>query len=195
MPTELCLLPELHVLDLAANDLEGTIPDCFGNMSGMTQVASPDKFCPRSPDTWDQERMVESHLNLSNNDLTGRVPNGNQLDTLYEPETSICAGNPLLCGDPLPNKCPGDEVPTPSKSSGEEEEEDGDKLDSTEKVMFYGVVAAGFATGFWAVIGVLVFKKEWRAALFRFAEEIAEWAYNVGFAVKVAESKRRMRST
>lgn len=280
IPLELCLLSELHVLDLAVNNLEGMIPHCFGNFSGMFQVASPDEVFSKAPNSWGHERIVEvlkgrdieytrnlqfvvaldlssnnlvglipenltrlggllalnlsynhltgaipemigdmtfvesldlsnnqlsgmiptsisdltmlSHLNLSNNNLSGRIPKSNQLDTLYQPGVSIFGGNPLLCGDPLPTKCPGEQASGTSKTWSEGASGDGSDL--LEKMIFYGAIVMGFMTGFWGVIGVLVFKKKWRAAYFEFAEEIANKVYVV-VAVKVIELKRRIRST
>lgn len=44
-----------------------------------------------------------SKLNLSNNQLWGRVPSGKQLDTF---SASSFANNPDLCGPPLVKQCP-----------------------------------------------------------------------------------------
>ncbi|MCI26523.1 LRR receptor-like serine/threonine-protein kinase GSO1, partial [Trifolium medium] len=52
--------------------------------------------------------------------------------------------------------------------SGDEDE----KQDKVEKLWFYFVVALGFATGFWAAIGVLFLKKDWRHACFRCVDEV-----------------------
>jgi hypothetical protein len=49
-----------------------------------------------------------SHLNLSFNNLSGKIPNGNQLQTLND--SSIYEGNSLLCGPPLWTKCSEDET-------------------------------------------------------------------------------------
>ncbi|KAH7845183.1 hypothetical protein Vadar_016111 [Vaccinium darrowii] len=44
-------------------------------------------------------------LGLSNN-LSGKISLSTQLQS-FDPSTY--SGNPQLCGDPLPNKCPGEE--------------------------------------------------------------------------------------
>jgi len=46
-----------------------------------------------------------SHLNLSYNNLSGKIPSGNQLQVLDD-QASIYVGNPGLCGPPLTKKCP-----------------------------------------------------------------------------------------
>ncbi|GMN68464.1 hypothetical protein TIFTF001_037535 [Ficus carica] len=86
-----------------------------------------------------------SYLNLSFNNLSGRIPKGNQLQTLENP-TSIYAGDVQLCGDPLPKKCPGDDdsaQPPTSNGHGDEDQEE----DKKEKMLFYFIILAGYATG------------------------------------------------
>ncbi|KAL7590001.1 hypothetical protein Lser_V15G40711 [Lactuca serriola] len=48
---------------------------------------------------------------------------------------------------------------------------------------------SGFVTGFWGIIGVLLFKKQWRRKLFMFAEETIDKIY-IGVVVRVAMMKR-----
>ncbi|PWA47567.1 leucine-rich repeat domain, L domain-like protein [Artemisia annua] len=47
----------------------------------------------------------------------------------------------------------------------------------------------GFAAGFWGVIGVLLFKKDWRHKLFRFSEETVDKIY-VAVVLRVDKMKR-----
>ncbi|KAF8008496.1 hypothetical protein BT93_K2232 [Corymbia citriodora subsp. variegata] len=124
-----------------------------------------------------------SKLNLSHNNFMGPIPKGNQIQTLDDP--SIYAGNPLLCGDPLQKKCPGAEAPQAPKEGTNEE----GKL---EKVMFYVVIMLGFATGFWGVVGSLVYKKNWRRAYFNFVDRKVDKVYVI-VVVKAAELRRRLR--
>ncbi|KAK1568784.1 hypothetical protein Q3G72_028685 [Acer saccharum] len=35
IPSDICKLSSLHILDLAENNLSGSIPSCLGNLSGM----------------------------------------------------------------------------------------------------------------------------------------------------------------
>ncbi|KAI4351553.1 hypothetical protein L6164_005910 [Bauhinia variegata] len=97
-------------------------------------------------------------------------------------DASCFAGNPNLCGIPL-RQCP-----TASKTPESSEHEENDH----EKVWFYFVIAVGFATGFWGVIGVLIFKKSWRMAYFQYAENIMDRIY-VSVAITVAKLKRKIQ--
>ncbi|XVF28990.1 hypothetical protein REPUB_Repub15cG0081000 [Reevesia pubescens] len=126
-----------------------------------------------------------SHLNLSYNNFSGQIPNGNQLQTLDDP--SIYAGNPLLCGASLLKKCLDDEAPN-----------QGNKLDTgkdnqpSEEMWFYIVIMSGFATGFWGVVGVLIFKKSWRHAYFLFVDKSKDRVL-VFVALKMASVKNMIK--
>lgn len=115
----------LESLDVSYNHLWGEIPSSISDLTFLG---------------W---------LNFSNNNFSGIAPRSHQLDTLYIADPFIYYANPLPCGDPLPNRCPGDEVPAPPKNPAEGEQVC--KSDSSEKIMFYGVVSVGFVTGFWGV--------------------------------------------
>ncbi|RWR93798.1 LRR receptor-like serine/threonine-protein kinase FLS2 [Cinnamomum micranthum f. kanehirae] len=170
IPPELSLLPSLQVLDLANNRLSGKIPTSFGNFTSLAMTPIlvgnilPGFILPggNSPIITYQE-----HLNLSNNNLSGRIPSGNQLQTLIDP--SIYTGNYDLCGPPLPKPCSPEVVPQPSNTFHGEEEKDG-----TEHWLFYVVVALGFVAGFWLICGILIFSKTWRIAYFRFFDRLNE---------------------
>jgi hypothetical protein len=51
-------------------------------------------------------------LNVSGNNLSGRIPIGTQLQSFH---ASGYAGNADLCGKPLDKICPGDEEVAPHK--------------------------------------------------------------------------------
>lgn len=78
IPEEIASLSALRMLNLSHNHLSGSIPESFSTLSSLTQ------------------------LNLSYNNLVGRIPSLPQFN-----DPSIFEGNPLLCGAPLPTKCPG----------------------------------------------------------------------------------------
>jgi hypothetical protein len=62
---------------------------------------------------------------------------------------------------------------------------DGDgEEDEVEKILFYFVIALGFATGLWGVFGTLWLKKNWRYAYFRWVEDVADKIY-VAVVIKV----------
>ena len=68
------------------------------------------------------------HLNLSYNNLSGRIPSGNQLPILIN-GPSIYIGNQYLCGQPPPKKCPGDEPADGPATHGREEKQDENEND------------------------------------------------------------------
>ncbi|KAF5794258.1 putative non-specific serine/threonine protein kinase [Helianthus annuus] len=123
-----------------------------------------------------------SSMNLSHNKLSGRIPTGNQLQTLTDP--SIYAGNRDLCDAPLPNNCSNPENPPATTSKNKYK-----KANELRKVWFYLDITCGFATGFWGIIGVLAFKKQWRRKLFMIAEVTMDKAY-VAVAVRISKIKR-----
>ncbi|PWA91566.1 leucine-rich repeat domain, L domain-like protein [Artemisia annua] len=108
-------------------------------------------------------------LDVSHNNLSGRIPSGTQLQT-FEPLRYI--GNAGLCGSPLPKKCPGDEEleepRTIGKSQGDEE--------GIERWFYIGG-ASGFATGFWIVCSALLLNRRGRHAFFQLHDSLKDWAY------------------
>ena len=68
-------------LDLSSNRFSGEIPPSLSNISYL------------------------SYLNLSHNNLSGRIPSGSQLDTLYLEHPDMYSGNNGLCGPPLRRNC------------------------------------------------------------------------------------------
>lgn len=52
-------------------------------------------------------------------------------------------------------------------------------------MLFYFVIAVGFIIGFWGVIGILVFKKRWRHALFQYVDDFVDTMY-VEMVIRVA---------
>ncbi|GJW36764.1 leucine-rich repeat-containing protein [Tanacetum coccineum] len=93
------------------------------------------------PPTMSQMTFLDN-LDMSFNDLSGRIPLGTQLQTF---NASRYIGNPGLCGRPLPKKCTGDEalgVPPVGESDG-----DGESTNELQRWFYIGG-ASGFATGF-----------------------------------------------
>ncbi|KAJ1376536.1 Leucine-rich repeat [Sesbania bispinosa] len=187
IPNGITWLNGLHGLNLSNNHLKGEIPKMIGDMKSMESLdLSHNQLSGTIPKSMTALTSL-GHLNLSHNNLSGPIPKDNQFLTLDDP--SIYADNPNLCGSPLPNKCPGDILHEAPESKGDEDK-DG-KKDSEEKIWFYFVIAVGFATGFWGVIGTLLLKKNWRHAYFRWVEDVADEIY-VAVAIKVAKLKKRM---
>ncbi|XP_039173911.1 receptor-like protein EIX2 [Eucalyptus grandis] len=184
IPEELSFLSELHGLNLSHNHLSGNIPIGIGNMTSLESLDLSNNHLSGTIPQSISALTSLARLNLSQNDLMGQIPKGNQIQTLDDP--SIYAGNPLLCGDLLRNKCLSAKAPQPQKIPHPEDTHEEDKLDRT---LFYAVVMLGFTIGFWGFFGVLQFKKDWRRAYFSFADQVAHKAY-VAIVVKVAKLKR-----
>ncbi|RYR32280.1 hypothetical protein Ahy_A10g046868 isoform B [Arachis hypogaea] len=184
IPKEITLLDGLHSLNLSNNHLIGKIPNKIGNMTSLESFdVSSNQLSGTIPSSMPALTSL-SHLNLSYNNFSGPIPTEYQFSTY---KSSSYAGNPYLCGYPLPNKCG-----YLHEDHGSSEFEDGDSnLDKLEKWLFYLVIAIGFATGFWGVIGTLWFKKTWRHAYFRWVEDLADTIY-VTTAIRMAKLKKWM---
>nr|KAJ0191938.1 hypothetical protein LSAT_V11C800410140 [Lactuca sativa] len=184
IPVELTTLSLLVGLNLSNNHLRGGIPDSIGNMMKLeTLDFSKNKLSGSIPPSMAALTFL-SHLNLSHNNLSGQIPTGNQLQTLID-DPSIYAGNKHLCGPPLQNTCSNHQDSTTTTSKKKHKAAD----EKMEVWLFYVDIMSGFGTGFWGVIGVLMFKKQWRHKLFMFAEETMDKIY-VAVVVRVAKFKR-----
>nr|KAJ0192466.1 hypothetical protein LSAT_V11C800410010 [Lactuca sativa] len=183
IPVELTALSMLVGLNLSNNHLSGGIPESIGNMRELFSLDfSKNELSGRIPSSMAALNFL-SHLNLSHNNLSGQIPTGNQLQTLID-DPSIYAGNKGLCGPPLPNSCSNHQDPTTTSKKKHKAADE-----KMEVWLFYVDIMSGFGTGFWGVIGVLMFKKQWRHKLFMFAEETMDKIY-VAVVVRVAKFKR-----
>ncbi|KAD2804599.1 hypothetical protein E3N88_37976 [Mikania micrantha] len=181
IPQEITALTLLVGLNVSHNHLTGTIPDNIGYMKALNSLdLSDNRFTGMIPSSLAALNFL-SYMNLSHNNLSGRIPTGNQLQTIADP--SMYAGNMDLCGAPLLNNCSNHEnTPTTSKNNKED-------ADEPNNLWFYVDILCGFATGFWGIIGVLLFKKQWRKKLFMFAEVTMDNVF-VAVALRVAKIKR-----
>ena len=98
-------------------------------------------------------------LDLSNNNLSGKIPTGTQLQSF---EASSYTGNPELCGAPLLKRCSGDEPAVSTAPPARDEEEDQDNFVTGG---FSVTLGLGFVVGFWGVCGILIFRKTRRKFL------------------------------
>nr|GEZ13686.1 LRR receptor-like serine/threonine-protein kinase GSO1 [Tanacetum cinerariifolium] len=182
IPHELTTLNVLMGLNLSHNHLSGVIPKDIGNMKSLFSLDfSTNELTGIIPPSISALNFL-SHLNLSRNYLSGQIPTGKQLQTLTDP--SIYAGNRDLCGAPLTKKCANHE--DTMDTTDKRKYQDGHKR---KKVWFYLDIMYGFATGFWGIIGVLMFKKQWRHKLFMFSEETIN-IIHVAVAVRNSKMKR-----
>ncbi|XP_058076025.1 receptor-like protein EIX2 [Magnolia sinica] len=168
IPQGLTSLLGLRVLNLSQNHLTRKIPDKIGKLALLESLDfSKNQLSGAIPLSMSNLTYL-SYLNLSYNNLSGRIPSGNQLQTLENP--FIYIGNNRLCGPPLPNKCDSDETsPGPMPIGGDVE-----KDEENEMLWFYSSIAPGFAVGFLAFFGILVLKKSWRIAYFRFFDKMKD---------------------
>ena len=187
IPHNLTALSGLISLNLLHNHLSGKIPNNIGNMKSLESIDfSGNQLSGKIPKGMSALTSL-SYLNLSCNNFSGMISREGQLLTLDDP--SFYAGNPYLCGPPLPNECFVDNK-TPSDNN--EDQGTDKKEEKYEKVLFYSVTAIGFATGFWGVIGTLLFKKSWRHSYFQFVENTADRMY-VAIVVRAAKLRRWMK--
>ncbi|XP_016196296.1 LRR receptor-like serine/threonine-protein kinase FLS2 [Arachis ipaensis] len=188
IPKELSSLSGLLGLNLSYNNLSGEIPAMIGDMRSLESLDfSHNHLFGAIPSSMSSLTFL-SHLNLSNNNFSGPIPRGNQFQVLDDP--LVYSGNPFLCGVPLKTICPGDDSHQDPHGGGSEDEVG--ENDKSDKILFYSVIAVGFATGFWGIIGVLYLKKNWRYACFGYVDEVADRIY-VAIALKVAKLKNRLQ--
>lgn len=182
IPDELTNLAGLRGLNLSYNHLTGNIPAMIGNIKSLESLDfSRNQLSGAIPQTMSALTSL-SHLNLSYNDLSGQIPSGNQLQTLV-PSSYI--GNPQLCGFPL-SKCASNEPPPPradNEGAGNE----------SEIEWLYILMSAGYVSGLWGVLGVMMYKRKWREAYFSFVDNVKERTISV-FKEKVATPNRPSRN-
>ncbi|KAJ4907065.1 disease resistance family protein / LRR family protein [Raphanus sativus] len=88
-------------LRLYSNRLEGTLPESLGALRNLeTLDLSSNKFSGAIPQSLAAISSLHT-LNLSYNKLEGSIPKQLKFE-----DPSIYVGNELLCGKPLPKKCP-----------------------------------------------------------------------------------------
>uniref|UniRef100_A0A2N9H8E0 Disease resistance R13L4/SHOC-2-like LRR domain-containing protein n=1 Tax=Fagus sylvatica TaxID=28930 RepID=A0A2N9H8E0_FAGSY len=167
IPDEISVLLELRFLNLSQNHLTGKIPEKIGNMKVLESVdLSQNHLSGEIPPSISNLTFL-SQLDLSYNNLSGKIPSSTQLQSF---DALSYTGNPQLCGDPLPKKCTVEEKPLTRTPIGKTE-------DHSENSNFYMGMGVGFPVGFWAICGILFFKRTWRHAYFKFLDDIQDWVY------------------
>ncbi|KAM2033451.1 hypothetical protein ACFX1T_015338 [Malus domestica] len=173
IPSEITDLVGLVSLNLSRNDLTGELPAKIGKLQSLDALdLSRNQIDGRIPTSLAQIDGL-GVLNLSYNNFIGKIPTGTQLQS-FDP--SDYAGNPQLCGPPLPKMC-GDQQETPISSNEEEEDE-------PITWEFYISMVLGFIVGFWGVCGSLIFVRSWRYSYFRFLNVLNDWFYVTVISIK-----------
>nr|XP_027099482.1 receptor-like protein EIX2 isoform X2 [Coffea arabica] len=181
IPDEIMELVQLQFLNLSQNHLTGRIPDKIGNLNQLEALdLSMNALFGAIPETLSTLNSL-SFLNLSHNKLSGPIPSGSQLQTLTDP--SIYEGNSGLCGKPLPNNCWEHKLPTKNRPIDEDEGHN-----ESDWSWFYAGIGPGFAAGLSGVLGILLFKKSWRYAYFKFIESACDKIW-----VKTTRLRRNFR--
>ncbi|KAL8137234.1 hypothetical protein V2J09_003235 [Rumex salicifolius] len=213
-------LPQLNVFDLSDNHLMGEIPSGVTSLKYLRSLdLSRNNLNGSIPDKIDQLRFPEvlrlssnrlrgeipqslagltflNTLNLSSNNLTGRIPKSTQLQS-FDP--SSYGGNPGLCGEPLPTKCPGDKVLPGLIVIDQTGKKDHKTFDMEA---FYAALGTGFAFGLFGILGILNFHAPSRHAFFHMASEVGDWIFVRTFLCQskikrrlVSESRKQSRNT
>ncbi|XP_021726836.1 LRR receptor-like serine/threonine-protein kinase FLS2 [Chenopodium quinoa] len=159
IPAEISCLTGLISLNLSGNNLIGPITVKIGMLKSLESLdLSNNHLSSQIPSTLSNLNFLGT-LSLANNNLSGRIPTGTQIQSF---DASAFAGNPRLCGDPLPKKC--------IEEGAKADENNNHKPKNNDEDIFLGLyisIALGFISGFWMVCGVLIFKRSWRYAYFR----------------------------
>ncbi|XP_058216028.1 receptor-like protein EIX2 [Rhododendron vialii] len=184
IPEQVWSLAGLHSLNLSRNNLTGKITQEISRMEMLESLdLSANGFSGEIPRSLAHLNYL-SVLNLSSNNLSGKIPFGTQLQSF---NASAYAGNPNLCGLPLPNKCLGDPpiTPQPKDKSIQEDE------DRSITQGFYVSMGLGFFFGFWGVFGTILFNSRSQHAFFKFLNHITDWIY-VTTVLNWARLQRRL---
>ncbi|XP_054793676.1 receptor-like protein EIX2 [Prosopis cineraria] len=183
----LTCLSNLIGLNLSHNKFSGKIPSKIANMKSLesTDLSSNQLFGPIPSNMFAMTSL--SFLNLSNKNFSGPIPKGAQFST-FSP--SSYNGNPYLCGDLQGKACPRIGITHPPSNLSFHEEDDNKRK---EKVLFYFVIALGFITGFWVVIGFFLLNKKQRHASFRHVDNFVDFMY-VEIHIRKARFKNKSRN-
>ncbi|KAK2987670.1 hypothetical protein RJ640_027922 [Escallonia rubra] len=162
-PAELSLLFGLMILNLSRNHISGNIPGSISNLRQLSSLdLSSNKLSGFIPPSMSSLRFL-AYLNLSDNGLSGMVPHEGQMTTF---SASSFAGNPDLCGAPLDVECQGEDSnqgKTVGGSIG-----GGKFLDK-----WFGLsIGLGFAVGILVPYLMIIIRKPWNEAYFRFVDKI-----------------------
>lgn len=98
IPNSILMLKTLKRMDLSNNNLSGNLPD-LQKISGMLSLLIHNNHFSGPLPELDFSHLEE--FNVSNNEFSGPIP-----DVRGRFKVDNFLGNPMLCGEPLPNECP-----------------------------------------------------------------------------------------
>ncbi|PQQ17303.1 LRR receptor-like serine/threonine-protein kinase GSO2 isoform X1 [Prunus yedoensis var. nudiflora] len=120
IPSEITHLVELVSLNLSGNQLTGQITPKIGNLQSLEALdLSRNQIEGRIPTSLARIDRLD-FLDLSLNNLSGEIPIGTQLQSF---DSSVYAGNPLLCGPPLKKMCVDQNVQTDLSNREDDKDE------------------------------------------------------------------------
>jgi len=109
-------------------------------------------------------------LDLSFNNLSGCVPSGNHLTTLYD--QFLYRGNDGLCGAPLLKVCPGEEHNDKEGRDGHNTIKDESNEGNSIVVWLYSGFGLGFIVAILGFYCLLLLKPSWRISYFQAVHRI-----------------------
>ncbi|KAF4400312.1 hypothetical protein G4B88_019521 [Cannabis sativa] len=176
IPETFTSLLKMISLNLSRNHLTGTIPEKFDKLSSnLESVDLSRNWLTGSIPTSFSSLNFLSYLDLSYNSLSGRIPKGTQLQSF---DASSYVGNLQLCGQPLTEDCPGDEMnQDPGAHNGDGDDKDEGEDNEILSFGFFVSIGIGYFIGFWGVCGTFLLKSSWRNAYFRFFDDTKDLVY------------------
>ncbi|MBA0664360.1 hypothetical protein Goklo_004381, partial [Gossypium klotzschianum] len=186
IPDHLFALTSLQNLDLSNNHLFGSIPRCISNFAAMVRRNASrersiiynanigDVYEFASVERFPKKEVVNLQalqtLNLSQNHLTGKIPEliGAMIliETLDLSQNQLTGSIPESISGMTDVDCRGSgketDVKNRAKGIGK----------GREINWFYVSMPLGFVTGFWCVLGLLVFNRRWRITYYRVLTEL-----------------------